>query len=173
MMKISCSSSCRLRQNIGVPFLIAKRVHFSLGNNECPWAANTLQRGGPRYQQKCLFIRIFIVHVQPLNVLLPRRFFAQDRFGLKGTQPPRFPWHFVLFNFCYTFKDQPTLHAPEKLLLKMLASSLIVKLVWNFSSATSQKNLLLSTFLRWWNYPSTPTVNVCSPRWLTVFFLFA
>jgi len=64
----------------------------------------------PRYQQKCLFIRIFIAHVQPVNVLLAWSFFTQDSFSLKRTQPPRCPWYFLLFNFCYAFKDHPNTH---------------------------------------------------------------
>ena len=46
--------------------------------------------------------------MQTLNVLLPWSFFTQYSFSLKGTQPPRFPWYFLLFNFCYAFKDHPT-----------------------------------------------------------------
>ena len=56
---------------------------------------------------KWLFIRNFIAHEQPLNVLLSWEFFTQNNFSLKGTQPPWFRWYFLLFHFCYAIKDYP------------------------------------------------------------------
>ena len=47
------------------------------------------------------FIRNFIAHVQPLNAFLSWRFFRQNSFSPKGTQPSRFPWNFYCLIFCY------------------------------------------------------------------------
>jgi len=94
-----------------VPFLTVKREHYSLGNNESGDTHDTpvseqlilCKEGHPDINKTALFKRIFTAHVQPLNVLQPWSFFTQDSFSLKGTRLPRFPWYFLLFDFCYAF----------------------------------------------------------------------